>query len=73
VGEGKRSRSDAELFSKIEACLQELEETVYWLELPVDSGIIKVENMAELLKEAEELISTLVSSVKTIKIQKNRQ
>jgi four helix bundle protein len=73
VGEGKRSRSDAELFSKIEGGLQELEETVYWLELPVDSGIIKIENMAELLKEAEELISNLVSSLKTIKIQKNRQ
>ena len=41
VREGKRSRSDAELISKIEVGLQELEETVYWLELLVDSGIVK--------------------------------
>ena len=67
VREGKRSRSDAELVSKIEGGLQELEETVYWLELLVDSGIVKAEHMAELLKEADELISILVSSVKTVK------
>jgi four helix bundle protein len=35
VHEGKRSRSNAELVSKIEGGLQELEETVYWLELLV--------------------------------------
>ena len=29
--EGKRSRSDVELISKIEGGLQELEESVYWL------------------------------------------
>jgi len=69
VREGKRSRSDAELISKIDGGLQELEETVYWLELLVDSGIVK----AELMKEADELISILVSSAKTIKIQKNRK
>jgi four helix bundle protein len=68
VREGKRSRSDAELVSKIEGGLPELEETVYWLELLVDSGIVK----AELMKEADELISILVSSAKTIKIRKNR-
>ncbi len=40
---GKRSRSDVELISKIEGGLEELEETVYWLELLIDSGIIKIE------------------------------
>jgi len=73
VREGKRSRSDAELISTIEGGLQELEETIYWLEMLVDSGIIKVEQMAELMKEADELIAILISSAKTIKIRKNRQ
>ena len=53
--------------------LQELEETVYWLELPVDSGIIKKEQMAVLMKEADELIASLVSIAKTVKIRKNRK
>ena len=37
------------------------------MELLVDSGIVKAEHVAELLKEADELISILVSSVKTVK------
>ena len=31
--EGLRSKSKADLISKLEGCLQELEETQYWLEL----------------------------------------
>lgn len=65
--EGKRSRSDAELVSNIEGGLQELEGMEYRLELPVDSGIIKAEHMAGLMKEADEPISIPVSSAKTVK------
>jgi len=72
VREGKRSRSDAELVSKIEGGLQELEETVYWLELLVDSGIVNADKIAELMKEADELIAILVSGAKTVKIRKNK-
>jgi len=65
--EGKRSRSDAEMISKTEGALQELEETVYWLELLADSGIVKAELLSDLMKEADELTAILVTSVKTIK------
>ena len=70
--EGKRSRSDAEMISKTEGALQELEETVYWLELLADSGIIKAELLSGLMKEADELIAILVTSVKTIKKRRNK-
>ena len=43
------------------------------MEMLVDSGIIKVEQMAELMKDADELIAILVSSAKTVKIRKNRK
>jgi four helix bundle protein len=36
--EAGRARSDAEFISKMEGALQELEETVYWLELLKESG-----------------------------------
>ena len=64
--EDKRSRSDAELVSKIEGGFEALEEVVYWLEILVDSGITKIEQVAELMKEAEELIAILISRAKTI-------
>jgi len=49
VGEGKRSRSDPELVRKIEGGLQELEETVCWLELLVDLSILDEDQGRELL------------------------
>ena len=67
VREGKRSRSNVELISKIEGGLQELEETIYWLELLVGSEIVKTELMKDLLEEANELIAILVTSSKTLK------
>ena len=67
VREGKRSRSNAEMISKIEGGLQELEETGYWLELLADSGIVKAERLTELLGEANELTAILVASAKTLK------
>ena len=67
VREGKRSRSKAEMISKTEVALQELEETIYWMELLVESGIVRAGRLSELMKEADELMAMLVTSVKTLK------
>jgi len=69
--EAIRARSPAEFISKIEGALQELEETVYWLELLIEAGIVIKSRLQELLHEAEELISIFVSSVKTAKRRNN--
>jgi four helix bundle protein len=65
--EACRARSSAEFVSKIECGLQELEETTYWMELLVDSGIVELANVQALFQEAGELTSILVSSAKTAK------
>ncbi|MBM3335018.1 four helix bundle protein [Candidatus Sumerlaeota bacterium] len=65
--EAFRARSPAEFISKIEAGLQELEETIYWFELLVEVGIVKEGRLVDLRKEAEELTAILVASVKTAK------
>ena len=39
----QRSRSQAEI--KTEVALQELEETIYWMELLVESGIVKARRL----------------------------
>ncbi|MFH1022843.1 MAG: four helix bundle protein [Planctomycetota bacterium] len=72
VREGKRSRSDAELISKIEGALQELEETAYWLELLDASGTSKPDSLDVLRKEADELTAILVTSAKTVKARKSK-
>ncbi len=64
------SRSNAEFVSKIGGALQELDETVYWLELLVEAGIVAARRLADLLKEADELIAIFTASVKSAKQEK---
>ncbi|MGH7201452.1 MAG: four helix bundle protein [Planctomycetaceae bacterium] len=65
--EATRSRSDAEFISKLEGGLQELEETMYWLELLVEAEAIHSSRLDDLLGEADELTAILTSCVKNAK------
>jgi four helix bundle protein len=65
--EGYRARSTAEFVSKLEVALQELEETAYWLELLIESGIIPESRLAELAEETNQLTAILVTCVKHAK------
>lgn len=68
--ESLRACSDAEVISKIEGGLQELEETQYWLELLSEAGIVPTDRLTPLLQEADELTAILVTCVKRIKERK---
>jgi four helix bundle protein len=65
--EGHRARSSAEFISKLEGGLQELDETSYWLELLVESGIMPETQLAALIEEANQLTAILVTCVKRAK------
>ncbi len=65
--EAQRVRSNAEFISKFEGGMQELEETLYWLELFEESGIVVGGQVSILHKEANELMAIMVASVKTAK------
>jgi four helix bundle protein len=62
-----RSRSKAEFISKISIVLEEADETVYWLELLSHAEIASPLKLKELLREANELTSIFVSSLRTSK------
>jgi four helix bundle protein len=68
--EACRAKSPADFINKMEGSLQELDETAYWLELLIESGVVKAEPLADLQKENDELIAIFVSSVKTAKSNK---
>jgi len=65
--EAFRGRSDAELVSKLELALQELDETIYWFELLIEAKIVPPARLQPLMSEANELMSILVASVRTVK------
>ena len=51
-----RGRSRADFISKIGITVEEADETVFWLELMVDAGIVKKSKLENLLAEANELV-----------------
>ena len=65
--EGHRAKSDADVINKFEGVLQELDETDYWLDLLVKTGIVPVEKLSALIKETNELIAIFVTIVTKIK------
>ena len=67
--EGVRARSTAEFISKLEGGMQELEETSYWFELILESGIVTENKMDDLMNEANELMAILTTIVKKTKRQ----
>ena len=69
--ESRRSRSRAEMISKTESALQELEESVYWIELLQESGHLQDSSIEPLLEESNQLIAILVSGVRTLKSRKS--
>ncbi|NCP16621.1 four helix bundle protein [bacterium] len=65
--EGHRAKSDADVVSKFEGLLQELDETDYWLDLLVKAGIVPAKTLEPLIKETNELIAIFVTIVTKIK------
>ena len=65
--EACRAKSNADFVSKLEGSLQELDETLYWLELLGESRVIEASRLESLHKEAEELIAMFVTMVKRVK------
>ena len=57
----------AEFVSKIGVVLEESDETVFWLELLCESGILKPELLQELLREANELTAIFSAAQQTAK------
>ena len=67
--EGMRARSKAEFVSKIDAGLQELEKSRYWLELLLFSGIAPENQISEVMQEAKELTAIFITISKNTKAQ----
>ena len=59
-----RARSKAEFVAKIGVVVEEADETVFWLELLIDTGIIAQTKLSNLLTEANELLSIFAASRK---------
>jgi four helix bundle protein len=67
-----RGRSKAEFIAKLGVVVEEVDETPYWLEIIVDSGLGAKDVITPLWLEGNELTAIFVSMLKTTKLNRDK-
>ena len=65
-----RARSPAEFCAKMGIVEEEADESAYWMELIVEGGLVRLELLRELQKEASEITAMVVASIRTMRGKK---
>jgi four helix bundle protein len=71
-----RAKSKADFIYKIEIVLEEVDESLYWLQATKEAGLVKASDLEILIKEANELVSIFNASditAKNNRDHKNRE
>lgn len=66
-----RAKSEADFIYKLEIVIEEADECMYWFEIIEGAKLLNYEITSPLIKEANELVSIFVATVKTVKAKKN--
>lgn len=68
-----RARSDNEFLSKINIVIEETDETMFWIEILSESGIVSPNLLKDLYSENEEILKIMVASrITASKKEKNK-
>lgn len=62
-----RAKSTADFIAKLAIVEEEADESMYWMELLIESGQVKENLLTDLLDECNQIVSIVVSSIKTSK------
>jgi four helix bundle protein len=60
-----RARSPADFVAKMRIVEEERDESIYWMELLIEAGIMKEARLNGLIGEANEILAMVVTSIKT--------
>lgn len=66
-----RGRSRAEFTAKLGTVLEEADETLYWLEIIEEAGLLPADQLRGLIKEADELTAIFSSAKRTLSKDKS--
>jgi len=62
-----RAKSPADFISKMGTVEEETDESIFWMELLIESGLIQERLLKDLMREAEEILAIVISSIKTVR------
>lgn len=60
-----RARSNAEFIAKLGIVIEEADESIFWLEIIIESKLLKKELVEPLLKETKEILAIMIASSNT--------
>jgi four helix bundle protein len=60
-----RAKSSADFVNKLKIVEEECDESLYWMELMVEAGVMPENKLGQLMKEGDELLAITVASIKT--------
>jgi four helix bundle protein len=66
-----RAKSTADFVHKLSIVEEEADESIYWMELLIEDKIVKENLLENLMDEGNQILSIVVSSIKTIKEKRN--
>ncbi len=61
------AKSEKDFINKLKIVEEELDETIFWMEILVESGVIPKGKLTLLIKEADELLRIISASIITMK------
>jgi four helix bundle protein len=67
----KRARSRADFVAKMGIVEEEADESIYWIDLLVEVGVLKPQRVELLRAECEEILSITIASIKTARKNAN--
>ena len=68
-----RARSTADMIARLKIVEEEADETLYWLELLIEARLVPDNQLADLMKETNEIVAMTIASLKTLRARQNRQ
>jgi len=68
----RRSRSKAELVAQVGIVVEEIDETVFWIELMAATEIFKKARLKDLLTDANEILAISAASQRTARSSMSR-
>jgi four helix bundle protein len=67
-----RARSSPDFISKMGIVEEEADESIYWMELLIDCGLIRKDDINHLFNEANQILAMTVSSIRTARRKKQQ-
>jgi four helix bundle protein len=67
-----RTRSSPDFISKMGIVEEEADESIYWMELLIDRGLIRKGDITHLLNEANQILAMTVCSIRTARRKKQQ-